>query len=82
MSQKNKAGKTTISGWGLSSYSQVNLIQPENLDKLQELVPKAPSKSIIARGLGRAYGDAAQLKDRSVIELGHFDYINFIGIKI
>ena len=50
MSQKNKAGKTTISGWGLSSYSQVNLIQPENLDKLQELVSKAPSQSIIARG--------------------------------
>ena len=68
MSQKNKAGKTTISGWGLSSYSQVNLIQPENIDKLQELVSKAHSQSIIARGLGSSYGDAAQLKDRSVIK--------------
>lgn len=77
MRQKNILGKTTISGWGLNSYSQVNLIQPENLDKLQEFVSKAPSQSIIARGLGSSYGDAAQLKDRSVIELSHFDYIKF-----
>ncbi|MFM9104052.1 MAG: FAD-dependent oxidoreductase, partial [Cyanobium sp.] len=50
-------------------------MQPSSLEQLQELVRSAPAKSLIARGLGRSYGDAAQLKNGTVIELPALDRI-------
>jgi len=50
-------------------------VHPSSLEQLQELIRGAPPKSLIARGLGRSYGDAAQLKDGTVIELPAFDRI-------
>ena len=51
------------------------MVQPSSVKQLQELIRGAPPKSLIARGLGRSYGDAAQLKDGTVIELPAFDPI-------
>ncbi len=51
------------------------MVQPSSLEQLQELIRGAPPRSLIARGLGRSYGDAAQLQDGTVIELTAFDHI-------
>jgi decaprenylphospho-beta-D-ribofuranose 2-oxidase len=45
------------------------------VEQLQELIRHAPPRSLIARGLGRSYGDAAQLDGGTVIELPAFDRI-------
>ena len=65
----------TLSGWGRTNPVSAQVVQPSSVGQLQELVSGAPPRSLIARGLGRSYGDAAQLKDGTVIELPAFDRI-------
>jgi decaprenylphospho-beta-D-ribofuranose 2-oxidase len=65
----------TLSGWGRTNPVTAQVVQPSSVEQLQELIRGAPPRSLIARGLGRSYGDAAQLKDGTVIELPAFDRI-------
>ena len=65
----------TLSGWGRTNPVTAQVVKPSSVEQLQELVRGAPPRSLIARGLGRSYGDAAQLKDGTVIELPAFDRI-------
>lgn len=65
----------TLTGWGRTHPVSARVVQPSTVEQLQALVRAAPSHSLIARGLGRSYGDAAQLKDGTVIELPAFDRI-------
>lgn len=65
----------TLTGWGRTNPASAQVVQPETVEQLQELICAAPSRSLIARGLGRSYGDAAQLAGATVIELTTFDRI-------
>ena len=70
-----RAETKTLSGWGRTNPVSADVVQPSSAEQLQELIRGAPPKSLIARGLGRSYGDAAQLKGGTVIELPAFDRI-------
>ena len=65
-----------VSGWGRTNFSKVSVIKPTDVNELVSIIRNAPSKSLIVRGLGRSYGDAAQLNEGKVIDLSNFNSIN------
>lgn len=57
----------SLSGWGRSPSSSSLVIRPSDLSGLTEAVTDAGEH--IARGLGRSYGDAAQLAGGTVVDM-------------
>lgn len=70
-----RAETQTLTGWGRTMPVKAQVVRPGTIEQLQELIRQAPPQSLIPRGLGRSYGDAAQLRDAAVIELTAFDGI-------
>ncbi len=75
MTKNKKNISKTISGWGCNSKALVKILNPKDKEELQEIISDSKKNSIIARGLGRSYGDAAQLNNGSVINLDCFQHI-------
>ena len=65
-----------ISGWGRNSYAKVNIFEPLKEEQIRGIILNAREKSLITRGLGRAYGDSAQLDNETVILLKNFNAVN------
>jgi decaprenylphospho-beta-D-ribofuranose 2-oxidase len=65
----------TLTGWGRTNPVNARVVRPATIPRLRELMQQAPPNSLIPRGLGRSYGDAAQLQDGAVIELSAFNSI-------
>ena len=66
----------TLTGWGRTAPSLAQVCQPNALEQVQALVQAANSASLIPRGLGRAYGNAAQCAGGTVLDLAAFDRIS------
>ena len=52
--------ETLIAGWGGTAPTRARLATPLTEDDARALIADAPARGVVARGLGRAYGDAAQ----------------------
>ncbi|HQU46546.1 MAG TPA: FAD-binding oxidoreductase, partial [Pirellulales bacterium] len=55
-----------LAGWGNCPVEPCHVVRPGTLGQLQALVAAGRQPSYIARGCGRAYGDAALNRDRGV----------------
>tara|TARA_A100001388_G_scaffold213371_1_gene163774 strand:+ start:803 stop:2179 length:1377 start_codon:yes stop_codon:yes gene_type:complete len=75
MTKNKKNLSKTVSGWGCNSKALVKIINPKDKEELQEIISNSKKNSLISRGLGRSYGDAAQLNNRTVINLNCFQHI-------
>ena len=64
-----------INGWAKTNAVNSKIFYPDRLKQIIDLIRNAKPKSILPRGLGRSYGDAAQLKDQIVINLQNFNKI-------
>lgn len=68
--------KKEISGWGRTNSIISAVAEPVNTEQIIELINTSKSKSIISRGLGRSYGDAAQLKDGIAVNINSLNDLN------
>ncbi|MGI9183856.1 MAG: FAD-binding protein [Solirubrobacteraceae bacterium] len=57
-----------LSGWGGGPRATVTLARPETPEAVRSALAARLGEGAIARGMGRSYGDAAQLTDGLVLE--------------
>jgi decaprenylphospho-beta-D-ribofuranose 2-oxidase len=64
--------RTRVSGWGGGGGVPVRVVRPRTADELPVALELARGgggvSGLIARGMGRSYGDAAQLRDGRVLD--------------
>lgn len=64
-----------ISGWGRNKFVEAEICNPLDNNELMNKVISSEKHSLISRGLGRSYGDSAQLEKKAVIQLNNYSSI-------
>jgi decaprenylphospho-beta-D-ribofuranose 2-oxidase len=67
--------RQSFTGWGRTAPTVAEVLAPSSTDDVARLVGAQPARGVIARGLGRSYGDAAQNAGGSVLELSGLDEV-------
>ena len=71
-----------ISGWGRKSFVESKLLNLNSSKAITDFIKGSYASSFITRGLGRSYGDAAQLKDDFVLNVNFLQGISLSGNQL
>ncbi|WP_329337842.1 FAD-binding oxidoreductase [Streptomyces sp. NBC_01352] len=72
------ADTASVTGWGRTAPTTARLIRPRTYEEAAAAVRDCGARGGIPRGLGRAYGDAAQNAGGSVLDMTGLDRIHAI----
>lgn len=67
-----------LTGWGRTAPSVARVAYPTDEDQVIAAVKQATDRGVIARGLGRSYGDPAQNAGGMVVDMNGLDRIHSI----
>lgn len=68
-------GERVLTGWGRTAPSTAVVRSAKSSDDIREAIVSASGRGVLARGLGRSYGDAAQSGGATVLDLSAMDRV-------
>src|SRR5947208_9884630 len=69
-----------LNGWGRTAPTAATVVTPQDDEELAGALADVPRRGVLARGLGRSYGDAAQNAGGLVIDMTQLDGADAIDI--
>ena len=70
-----------LTGWGRTAATVAEVVEPRDADAVAEALASSNGRGVVARGLGRAYGDAAQNAGGVVVDVTGLDRISHVDVE-